>query len=233
MANYNVSDSSLISIANAIRAKGETNLPLEYPDDFVTAIQNISSSGGLSVDSLSVTQNGTYNAASNKVWNQVIVNTPIVTGTFTATTASEIKTISIPYTGTGYPISINIYPTGGAYKNGTTAYTSTQKKAMLIYSFTKSNDTAPDFGNDAEKNQGVVFAWYKNSDSDGTNLTTSVGKTTRTFTTQNPVGSYSINAVKFSDATTMKVYIAGTDEYGFLPNIEYTYQIVYSSQEVS
>lgn len=39
-------DTGLTSIANAIRAKGETSEPLEFPSDFVTAIENIPTGGG-------------------------------------------------------------------------------------------------------------------------------------------------------------------------------------------
>lgn len=38
---YKVTDTELISIANAIRTKGGTSLQLEFPSEFVTAIQNI------------------------------------------------------------------------------------------------------------------------------------------------------------------------------------------------
>lgn len=46
MATKTVQDSSLTSIANAIRTKGGTTAPLEFPTDFVTAIQDIPTGGG-------------------------------------------------------------------------------------------------------------------------------------------------------------------------------------------
>ena len=48
MATKLVQDSSLTSIANAIRTKGGTTADLEFPTDFVTAIQNIPTGGGSS-----------------------------------------------------------------------------------------------------------------------------------------------------------------------------------------
>lgn len=45
MANYIVSDSSLGSVADAIRTKGGISSPLVYPDGFVSAIQDISGGG--------------------------------------------------------------------------------------------------------------------------------------------------------------------------------------------
>lgn len=44
--NYVVSDSSLTSVADAIRAKGQTSAALEYPDGFVSAIDAIPTGGG-------------------------------------------------------------------------------------------------------------------------------------------------------------------------------------------
>ena len=46
MATKLVQDSSLTSIANAIRIKGGTSAQLEFPDEFVSAIQNIPTGGG-------------------------------------------------------------------------------------------------------------------------------------------------------------------------------------------
>lgn len=46
MAEYLTTDTDLESVADAIRAKGGTIAPLEYPDGFVSAIQAIPTGGG-------------------------------------------------------------------------------------------------------------------------------------------------------------------------------------------
>lgn len=46
MADYKVTDTELTSIANAIRTKGGTQALLEFPTDFVSAINEISTGGG-------------------------------------------------------------------------------------------------------------------------------------------------------------------------------------------
>ena len=91
MANYITTESDLTQVANAIRAKGNTSAQLEYPDDFVTAIQNIPAPGviqedgqgnitlpetgdALVISQLTVTENGTYTAAETAGYNPVIVN---------------------------------------------------------------------------------------------------------------------------------------------------------------
>lgn len=45
MANYLATDTDLTAVANAIRTKGGTSAQLEFPDEFVSAIQNIPSGG--------------------------------------------------------------------------------------------------------------------------------------------------------------------------------------------
>ena len=64
MADYKVTDTELTSIANAIRTKGGTQAQLEFPTGFVSAVQAIPTGGGGVIQSLSVTQNGTYNPPS-------------------------------------------------------------------------------------------------------------------------------------------------------------------------
>lgn len=76
MANYIVSDTNLTAVANAIRTKGGTSEQLEFPDDFVSAIGDIQTGGGSSVtvEPLSVTENGTYTAPTGKAYSPVTVN---------------------------------------------------------------------------------------------------------------------------------------------------------------
>lgn len=44
--DYKVTDTELTSIANAIRTKGGTSEPLTFPNEFITAVQNIPTGGG-------------------------------------------------------------------------------------------------------------------------------------------------------------------------------------------
>lgn len=46
MADYIVTSGELTTVADAIRTKGGTNLPLVFPNGFVTAVNNISGGGG-------------------------------------------------------------------------------------------------------------------------------------------------------------------------------------------
>lgn len=80
MANYKVSDTDLISVANAIRTKGGTSESLLFPDGFVSAIGNIPTGGGSTLITKSITENGTYNASSDNAdgYSSVSVAVPVL-----------------------------------------------------------------------------------------------------------------------------------------------------------
>lgn len=76
MADYKVTDTEMISVANAIRTKGGTSAQLEWPSEFISAIQAIPSGGGSILVEKNITQNGTYNASSDNAdgYSKVVVN---------------------------------------------------------------------------------------------------------------------------------------------------------------
>lgn len=76
-----VQDTSLTSVANAIRVKAEISGTLEFPDDFVSAIQNIST-GITPTGTLTITQNGTYDVTD---YASADVQTPQPSGSISIT----------------------------------------------------------------------------------------------------------------------------------------------------
>lgn len=107
-AEYKITDTELIAIANAIRTRGETSALLEFPSGFVSAIEAIS--GGSSVDLASWTtgtdaqivsmiqaaHDGTINLHDDAGWNIGDVRS-ITIDTFTDSvgTVHEQQTIDI------------------------------------------------------------------------------------------------------------------------------------------
>lgn len=74
MADYLVTDSELTSVANAIRTKGGTSSSLEFPTEFVTAIQDIPTGGGGGSGDGYVWQDGDgYLHLSNEAGTEYIV----------------------------------------------------------------------------------------------------------------------------------------------------------------
>ena len=69
MSNYLTTDTDLIAVADAIRAKGGTSSSLSFPDGYVSAIQDIQTGGNLE----DITINQDYLAKQNTVINNGII----------------------------------------------------------------------------------------------------------------------------------------------------------------
>jgi len=232
MANYKVSDTDLNFVANAIRTKGGTSEGLSFPDGFVTAIGNIQTGGGSTLITKTITENGTYNASSDNADGYssvtVAVNPKYVTGKFTFT-ESGANSITIPYTGSGYPIACFIYPSNGSNKSGDDFASLVQNKVEAMYSMIKLDVSTPPTYNDrtASTNKASVASLYKSSNSDPTTMGASGSGSYATYRSD-AAGDAWDSLVKFNSNTSMSVYIASTS-YGFAKDIEYSYLVIYSS----
>ena len=113
MAEYLTNDVDLTAIANAIRTKGGTSAQLEYPDGFVTAIENLSTgSGAVTIDEYADTNGGTVKdiiavdisndtvtaAALKKGYTAHSADGTAITGTLDVGGASDV--VFIDYDGT-------------------------------------------------------------------------------------------------------------------------------------
>ncbi len=185
------------------------------------------------------TENGTYDVTRLA---EIVVNVPsssggsIVTGTFTGSAAEKgtAKAITVPYSGAGYPVALLIYPTAGAYKSGTSIYTSTQYRAIVTTMAIKCDiSTTPDYTNNAIQNKAYVISTYKGSSSDSAvYAVTTISKNYNFMYRYSAEGTAGTTVARFyNSGINLTVYIALDDgsEYGFLAGTEYTYQIVYSS----
>lgn len=232
--NYKVNGSDLTSVADAIRTKGGTSASLSFPDGFVSAVQNIPTGGGSTLITKTITANGTYDAEDDSAdgYSEVTVNVPnrIVIGTFTPQSAEKgtVKTISVQYEGTGYPIALIVFPSVGAYKSGSDFYTKVQRYGINTYFAVKSDQgNAPTYSGNTEINQVEIRSIYKASDSDATSYSTSGSMTFQLYRSGNPSAGPA-DVVSINSSTEIRVFVANTS-YGFISGIEYTYQIVYSS----
>lgn len=230
MSDYRVKGTDLSSIADAIRTKGGTSASLSFPDGFVDAIEEIPSGGGSTLITKNITENGTYNASSDSAdgYSSVTVAVPskLIVGTFEGSSSEKGSAISvsIPYTGSGYPIAGVIYPTGGSFKSGSAIASLTQQSAVYFYAFSKNDvELAPTFADNVAANQSEILALYKYNTSE------SAAKSHQGQNFYNDSARATApNCVRFRSKTEMSVYIADTS-YGFPDGIEFTYQIIYSS----
>lgn len=159
--------------------------------------------------------------------------TRMVTGSFTTgSTRASAGTVSINYTGTGYPIAVMVYIDGGAYNPDTTWYNTVAQYDADSFTMTKAQMTStPTFvsSGSVPANQGVATVTYKSNASTATTHTRSGSQSAVFFNSSNATTGY--NCVRFKNNTkTLSYYIGNnaSNRVGFAPSQTYDYIIVYS-----
>lgn len=179
------------------------------------------------------TQNGTYDVTNIA---EVVVNVSgsggasnIVMGTFTTGSAAGAGSVSLAYSGTGYPIAAMVFIASGAYNSANADwYNSVQRYAVGMWSMSKSVQTsAPTYTTSGTQNQGVTCAIYKNSTSTATTYTRTSAMNTNTFSSSN-ASNAAATCVRLKSGNVLSYYV-NTSSYGLLPNMEYKYIVIYSS----
>lgn len=164
--------------------------------------------------------------------------TKLVTGTFTTgSTRATAGSVSLSYTGSGYPIAVMIYIDGGAYNNtsggNTTWYASVNRYDVGTFYATKSEmNTTPTYTSSGSvtANGAVAAIIYKNSTSDGTSYTRTSNMSAKMYNSDNASTSY--NCIRFKgNNKTLTWYVGnkGSSTIGLAPSTTYAYIIVYSA----
>ena len=173
------------------------------------------------------TANGTYDVTSLA---EIVVDVPtgggasnFVIGTFTTgSTTGTTGSISVPYTGSGFPLAAMVYVSSGAYNSANTAwYNSTHRYAVGQWTYHNAQQSS-------SCNTGVTTWVFKNSTSSATTYSRSSAMNTTVRTSSAPTGAGATCVRMSVDGKTLKWYVSSTS-YGLLAETEYTYFIVYSS----
>lgn len=152
----------------------------------------------------------------------------IVEGTFTTGSSAGVASVTIPYTGSGYPISCIVVVEGGAYVSGTDWYDAIQRYAVGQWTMTKSDfSSAPTYGTTGTQNCGVTTAIYKNSTSSSTTYTRTSSMFTNVYSSLNATNG-ALTCVRLHSNKVLSYY-TNTSSYGLLPNTTYRYIVTYSS----
>ena len=151
-----------------------------------------------------------------------------VMGTFTTGSSSGTQSISLPYTGSGYPIAAMVFVTGGAYNSAVSGwYNSTQRYAVGQWTMHKSVQTsAPTYTASGTTNQGVTTWIFKNSTTSATTYSRSSGMNSYVYSNTNASNAGAL-CCKFKSKNELSVFIASTS-YGLLADTDYTYIVIYS-----
>lgn len=158
--------------------------------------------------------------------------TNFVTGTFTTQSGTGAQSVTIPYTGSGYPIAAMVFVEGGAYNSAISGwYSLARQYAVGQWTMSKSVTTsAPNYSGATSlaANQAVVTAVYKQNSTASGSYTRNSAMNTGVFTTSNAQGAV-LNCVVFKSSTNMSVYVSGgSTARGLVNNLEYRYIIYYS-----
>jgi len=163
--------------------------------------------------------------------------TKLVTGTFTTgSTGGSTGSVTLSYSGSGYPIAALVYINGGAQNTtsggNTTWVNSTSRYDVGLFAVVKAEiNTTPTYATDASisANWGTPFLVYKNSTSDSTSYTRTSNMKAVTYNSSNASSSY--NCVRFkSNSKTLSYYVGnrGSSSVGLARSTEFAYIIVYS-----
>lgn len=177
------------------------------------------------------TANGTYDVTNlaSLVVDVAAGALNFVTGTFTTGSTASTSSVTIPYTGTGYPLACTVVVESGAYNSAISGwYNSVQRYAVGQWTMTKAVFTStPTYATSGTQNQAVTTAIYKNSTSSSTSYTRTSAMNTNTYSSSN-ANNAAATCVRFTASKTLSYYV-NTSSYGLLPNTTYRYIIYYSS----
>lgn len=158
----------------------------------------------------------------------------VVQGSFTTgSTRASTGTVSISYTGTGYPIAVVIYIENGAYDPDDSWYNTISQYDVDAFYMTKSQmSSTPTFVSSASlpQNQAVVCGIYKSSSSSATTHSRNGSSSAVFFNSSNATTGY--NCVRFkNNSKTLSYYIgnSASNRVGLAPSKTYNYIIIYSS----
>ena len=160
----------------------------------------------------------------------------LVMGDFTTANSNGTGSVSLNYSGNGYPIALFIYVDGGAYNNSsqgnTTWYNSVSRYDVGFYSMVKSRTTSsPTYETTGADNYGTVTIIYKNSTSTATQYTRTSTMTANTYTSSSTNASAStLCAVFKGNNKTLSYYIGnrGSSSIGLARNTKFAYIVIYS-----
>ena len=159
----------------------------------------------------------------------------LVTGTFTTgSTGGDTGTVTLNYTGNGYPIMGAIFVQGGAYNPNTEYYSSLNRYDVGAFYFTKSVMTStPTYATSSSltQNQAVVVTVYKNSTSTATTYSRSGASNGILYNSSSTNATTTYNCIRFKgNNKTMSYYIGNraSNTIGLARDTTFSYIIVYS-----
>lgn len=185
------------------------------------------------IQSLSVTENGTYTAPSGvDGYSPVTVSVSggggasnVVSGEFNKTEVGSYD-IDLPYTGNGYPVAVVVYPTGGSAAADITALNRSSAITLLLVVKSYAGQ-APSYDGTTTGGINSATMLYRCKGSSATKY--SQGAVSNTPYSQSSATQGSGTYLTIKSATRISICISAASAFGFAPNIDYTYHIIYTT----
>lgn len=160
--------------------------------------------------------------------------TNFVTGTFTTgSSTSTTGSVTVNYTGSGYPVMLVVTVEDGAYNSNVSGwYNSLTRYAVGQFTITKGVATStPTYTTSGNANYGVVALIYKNSTSSSTTYSRTSTMTANSYSSSNANGTNTTCVRWKGNGKTISYYVCGgsSSTYGLLASTTYRYYAVYSS----
>ena len=171
--------------------------------------------------SISITENGTVDVAQ---YANAVVNVSgggggsnVVCGTFHSSAEDDIQTISVSYSGTGFPVSFAMFPTD------TNASTTMPTYNWFVYVFKKMTTDKPTYNGNFAKNNAIYYGISKNSSNQGY-----IHSSGNLYRDTSP--GYETNCIKFVDDKTFKIKLSGSTSstIGIVRDMDFVYFVEYS-----
>ena len=159
--------------------------------------------------------------------------TNIAQGTFTTgDTGGTTGTVTLDYSGNGYPIAVLIWVNGGLYNPNTAWYTDiAQHDAGLVIMVKAETTTTPTYTSSGTNNYGTISYVYKSSTSSATSYGRSGSNTVNIYSTSSNNATAGNTMIRFKgNGTTLSYYIGNrSSSYrGLARDTTFNYIIVYS-----
>ena len=158
----------------------------------------------------------------------------LVQGTFTTgSTGGSTGSVSINYSGSGYPLAILIYPQGGISNTDNTSwYTEIARYDVGMVAMVKAiTTTTPTYTTSGSANYGAIRYVYKSSTSNATSYSCGGSQTANTYTSSSTNASTSSTMIRFKgDNKTLSYYIGNrsSSTYGLARSTTFDYIAIYS-----
>lgn len=158
----------------------------------------------------------------------------LVMGEFTTgSTGGSTGSVSINYTGNGYPIAVLIYPTGGISNTDNTSWaTEVARYDVGMIAMVKAvTTTTPTYTTSGSANYGAIRYVYKSSTSNATSYSCGGSQTANTYTSSSTNASSSATMLRFKgNGKTLSYYVGNrtTSAYGLARSTTFDYIIIYS-----